>query len=76
MKRDILQQANFRFNFDRGMYVNHDAKKAFSLEFIDDHAEEELARRIEESTDTARWTFYFNSEPSEGIKRELTRVLG
>ena len=76
MKRDILRDAQYNYIFDRDMYVNRDVKKAFSLEFVDDTSEEELTRRIQESTDGTRWTFYFNSRPSEGIQRELERVLG
>jgi len=56
--------------------VNRDAKKAFSLEFIDDTPEEELTKRVHESTDVSEWTFYFNSIPTEGVKRELERILG
>jgi hypothetical protein len=76
MKRDILQDAQYKYIFDRDMYVNRDARKGFGLEFVDDKPEEELVRRIEEKTDGSKWTFYFNSDPSEGIKRELERVLG
>jgi hypothetical protein len=76
MKRDILKEANYRFNFDRALFFNRASKKAFSLEFVDDAPEEELARRVRESTNSADWTFYFNSPPTEGVKRELERMLG
>jgi hypothetical protein len=76
MKKDILWEANYRYNFDRDLYINRAAKKAFSLEFVDDKSEEELRRRIEESTGGNGWTFYFNFPPSEGVKRELESVLG
>jgi hypothetical protein len=75
MNRDILQQANYRYNFDRAMYVNRNAKKAFSLEFVADTPEEKLAQFIRETTNGNRWTFYFNSPPSESIQRELERLL-
>jgi hypothetical protein len=76
MKRDILKDAQYRYNFDRDIYFNRTARKAFSLEFVDDRTEEELAKRIEENTDSSTWTFYFKSNPSEGVKQELERVLG
>jgi len=76
MKRDIMKDAKYQFNYDRALYVNRDAKKAFSLEFIDDTPEEELTKRVHESTDVSEWTFYFNSIPTEGVKRELERILG
>lgn len=76
MKKDILKEAEYWYNFDRDIYYNRKAKKAFSLEFVDDKSEEELRRSIEEGTNGSGWTFYFNSSPSEGVKRELERVLG
>lgn len=76
MKRDVLLQADYRYNFDRDIYFNRKARKAFSLEFVDDRPEEEILRHIRENTSDAEWTFYFNSPPSEGVKRELERVLG
>jgi len=76
MKRDIMKDAKYHFNYDRALYVNRDAKKAFSLAFIDDTPEEELSRHIEESTESSGWKFYFNSVPTEGMKRELERMLG
>ena len=75
MKKDILREANYLYNFDRALYINRAAKKAFSLEFVDDNPEEELARRISESTGDNGWKFYFNLEPSEAVKRELERSL-
>jgi hypothetical protein len=76
MKKDILKEAEYWYNFDRDIFYNRKAKKAFSLEFVDDKPEEELARRIGESTDSAKWTFYFNSPPSESVKEMLEQVLG
>jgi hypothetical protein len=75
-KPEILLEANYRYNFDRDLYVNPAAKKVFSVEFVSDHSEEELARLIRESNKGNGWTFYFNSIPSESVKRELEGVLG
>jgi len=61
MKRDILKDAEYWFNFDRALFFNRKAKKAFSLEFVDDKPEEEIRERIGESTNGKGWTFYFNS---------------
>jgi len=76
MKRDILRQANYKYNFDRDLFYNRQAKKAFSIEFVDDNREDVLARYISENTNGNGWRFYFNSEPSESVKRELESVLG
>jgi len=76
MKKDILKNAQYWYDFDRDLFYNRTAKKAFSLEFVDDKPEEEILRRMHESTNGSGWTFYFNSGPSDGVKRELERVLG
>lgn len=75
MKKDILREADYWYNFDRDIFYNRKTKKAFSLEFVDDRPEEEIRQRIQESTNGGGWTFYFNSDPPEGVKRELERVL-
>jgi hypothetical protein len=76
MKKGVLKEANYWYNFDRDIFYNRKSKKAFSLEFVDDHKEEEIRSCIEANTNGSGWTFYFNSPPSEGVKRELERVLG
>ena len=75
MKMDILRAANYTYNFDRELYFNSDAKKAFSFPFLDDHSEDEVLRSINECTDGSEWKFYFNFPPSERVKRELASTL-
>ena len=75
-KSKILEEAGYVYNFDRQAYVNRKAKKVFSVEFVEDHGEEEIKRRISEPTQTGEWRFYFNSEPSGAVRRELESVLG
>jgi hypothetical protein len=76
MKKDILKEAEYWYNFDRDLFYNRKAKKAFSLEFVDDHREEELREHIQEPTDGNGWKFYFNVAPSETVKQMLEQVLG
>ena len=76
MKKDVLRDADYWYNFDRDIFYNRKAKKAFSLEFVDDKSEEEIQLRIQENTNGNGWTFYFNSPPSEGVKNILEQVLG
>lgn len=75
-KGQILDDAGYAYNFDRTIYVNRKTKKVFSVQFIEDHDEKELKDRIGENTQGAEWRFYFNSPPSEAVKRELESVLG
>ena len=75
-KKDILWEADYRYDFDRDLFINRAAKKAFSIEFVDDHPEDELRQLIREDTNGNGWKFYFNVPPTEGTQRELERVLG
>jgi len=75
-KSKILEDAGYVYSFDRQAYVNRTAKKVFSIEFVEDHSDEELQNRIREDNRGRGWQFYFNSEPSEAVKRELESVLG
>ena len=75
MKMDILRDANYTYNFDHELYFNRDAKKAFSFPFLDDHAEDEVLRFIDECSDGSAWKFYFNIPPSDRVKRELESAL-
>lgn len=75
VKTDLLDKAGYAYNFDRMMFINRQAKKAFSIEFVDDYPETEIASKIQEPNDEAEWRFYTSLPMSEGTKRELKRVL-
>ena len=75
-KGRILQDAGYAYNFDRMVYFNRKAKKIFSIEFVEDHDENDLLKGIAEETNEADWRFYFNSPPSEAVKHEIENVLG
>jgi hypothetical protein len=68
-KSKILEDAGYFYNFDRQAYVNRKAKKIFSIEFVEDHSDKELQKRISEETQENGWRYYSNSEPSEAVKR-------
>ncbi|HET6675024.1 MAG TPA: hypothetical protein VFG71_06780 [Nitrospiraceae bacterium] len=76
-KKRILEGAGYTYSFDRMIYFNRDAKKVFSIEFVEDHNEVELQRCINEDTEEGKreWHFYFTSPPSGAIRRELESVL-
>ncbi len=76
-KQQVLENAGYAYSFDRRSYINRAARKVFSLEFVQDHSEGELQACIDEPVPvTGEWRFYFNSLPSEAVKRELSAVLG
>ncbi len=74
-KVQLLETAGFKYNFDRMMFINRQDKRAFSIEFVDDKPETEIELKISEPKAKAEWEFYTNSPMSEGMKRELERVL-
>ena len=71
----ILEDAGYRYVFDRRMYVNREKKKAFSVPFIQDNSEEELQSRIREDTADSDWRFFSSERISDAVKRELVQVL-
>lgn len=76
-KEQILKNAGYVYNFDRELYLNQKTKKAFSIEFIEDNAAEEIEARIRQNISGAdEWTFFFNRPPSPAVKRELANLLG
>jgi hypothetical protein len=75
-KQQILEDAGYAYSFDRLSYISREAHKVFSLEFVQDHSEAELKECISQSTPPGEWRFYFNSPPSEAVKRELSAVFG
>ena len=75
-KQQILDEADFTYNFDRQIYVNRKTKKIFSLEFVQDHDEKELERCVQEDTTGKEWSFYFNDKLPPAVRREIEAVLG
>ncbi len=76
IKSQILREAGYAYNFDRMVYFNPSTKKVFSVEFVEDHSEDQLQSCLSEQTNGAEWRFYFNSPPPGAVKRELENVLG
>lgn len=74
-KQHILDCAGFVYNFDRRIYFSRPMKKAFSVEFIQDHGEDELERRIHAKPSGEGRQFYFNSEPPPEVRRQLEALL-
>ena len=75
-KQHILDEAGFAYNIEHAVYFNRNRKKIISTRFAKDHDEEVLERVIREDTGGNEWQFYFNSEPSESVRREIEAALG
>jgi len=74
-KQKILNDAGFSYNLDREVYVNWRTKKVFSVECLEDHDEKTIELCVRENSSTGTWRFYFNSAPSESVRRDLEAVL-
>ena len=74
-KKQILKKANYKYDFNRDIYYNQHDKKAFSIEAIEDHEPDWLNEKIVEKNVGDEWSFYFNTNPSAKIKKELIKDL-
>jgi hypothetical protein len=75
VKEQLLKEAGYTYKPDREAYINRKARKLFSIEFLEDHEPAEIARKINEASPGNEWTFIFNQQPSDSVKRELARIL-
>lgn len=66
-KDELLRSAGFRYHFDRMAYVNAKAKKVVSVEFVEDHYEDDLKQLIAQANDSGDWRFYFDQPPSDAV---------
>lgn len=71
----LLEEAGYRYSLRNDIYVNRAERKVFSLEFVEDQTDEQIRERIMERPPDKGWRFYFNTDPSPGVERELTRLL-
>lgn len=74
-KQQLLKGEGYRYSFDRQVYFNRNAKKAFSVEFIEDNSEDDIAQLIRDDSPNPGWRFFFNREPSAAVRQELANVL-
>ncbi len=75
-KQRILDDGGYDFSIARGSYINRDARKLISIQFIDSHDEADLEACVQEPWPTSNgWRFYFNSPPSESMKQQLSKLL-
>ncbi len=75
-KQNLLDTGGYVYNIDRQVYFNRAAKKIFSIQFLEDREGPEIEQSINEQTDAREWRFYFNSPPSESVRRQVLESLG
>ena len=74
LKSDLLRSHGYEFSFERLSYVNRQARKVFSYEFVDDHSEAEIEACIQRPSSPS-WTFFFNDPPAEAMRPVLEAVF-
>lgn len=75
-KDRLLEDAGYLYSLDRNIYFSRETGKVFSAQFVEDHSEAELEASLAEPSGTpGQWHFYFNSPPSESVKRILSEAL-
>lgn len=73
-KEQLLESSGYRYHFDRMIYFNGSVRRAFSLEFIEDHSKHEIQKLLEIPA-TNDWAFHFNRPVSDRVKGELAKAL-
>ena len=74
-KEEVLESSGYQYHFDRMIYFNRATRRAFSLEYVEDHSQEEILKVLH-APPTEDWVFYFNVPPSDRVKRDLAEALG
>jgi hypothetical protein len=76
-KEQILKAARYVYNFDRMAYYNRATKKAFTAEWVDDKAVEDLRRALAEPNDSDGWQLYSEPRPPQSVVNEfLAEISG
>jgi len=75
-KESLLRDAGFTYNFDRLIYLNRARRKAFSIEWLEDHSEQELRASIAAPNGSDKWQIFFNEKPSDNVLREFLAEVG
>ena len=73
-KEQLLESSGYRYHFDRMIYFNRSVRRAFSLEFVEDHSQHEIQKLLETPA-RDDWAFHFNKPVSDRVKRELAEAL-
>lgn len=74
-KEELLRDGEYWYNYLRMVYVNRKARKVLSVQWVEEHSEQELASEIARHNDTDDWQFCFNDEPSDYVRDVLSAEL-
>jgi len=74
-KRQLFDGAGYEFEIEHAVFVNWQARKVFSSEFVQAHSLEELNECVNVHPTPAAWRFYFNDPPGPYVRRKLEEDL-
>ena len=57
-KEELLESSGYQYHFDRMLYFNRTARRAFSLEFVEEHSQQEILQ-ILHAPPAEDWVFFF-----------------
>jgi hypothetical protein len=70
----LLENSGYDYHFERMIYRNRATKRAFSIEFVEDHSLQEIQKLIDQSP-ASDWVFHFNQPPPKGLIKNLIEAL-
>jgi hypothetical protein len=74
-KTQLLKRAGYTYDVEREIYRNRKARKAFSIDFIEENDVKNIERCLAENSPQTGWHFYFTEEPSPTVRRKLESLL-
>jgi hypothetical protein len=66
-KRQLLGELGFHWIFDRDVFVNRDARKIASYEYVADHHLEDIREELSQPSPPGSWEISFNEPPLPGV---------
>ena len=74
VKEELLENSGYRYHFERMIYISRADRRAFSLEFLETHSQQELQRLVEMSA-TGDWVLHYNEPLTDAARRSLIETF-
>lgn len=74
-KRQILDAAGYEYEIDCAVFLNWQARKIFSYQFVEEHSVQELHACVNTDPSGVEWRFYFNQPPGPSVRQQLKEAL-
>ena len=75
VKEPILKAAEYVYDFHRMAYYNRAARKAFSVEWVDDHSDQELRHALDEPNESGEWQVYVEPRPAQSVINQFIAAI-